>query len=54
MKALGELATGSLFLLLWIMGVVAASGWLKALAVILPPYAWYLAVELLMRAAGLI
>lgn len=29
----------------WIMGAVLAKGWLKLLAYVFPPYAWYLIVE---------
>jgi hypothetical protein len=50
---------GSLCLLLiivtWLGGAVLAKGfWLTAAAVVFPPYAWYLVVELAMRHWGLV
>lgn len=39
-------------LVLWVAGVVLASGWWKALAVFFPPYALYLCVERMMTIAG--
>jgi hypothetical protein len=33
----------------WLAGIVVAQGWLKLFAILLPPYAWYLIVERLMK-----
>lgn len=39
----------------WVMGVVLAKvGWLTYLAVIMPPYAWYLTAEKFMQLHGLL
>lgn len=38
----------------WLGGIAAAEGWLVVLAVAVPPYGWYLVVESVMRAAGLL
>lgn len=45
---------GVALFLSWIAGVVLAKGWWAALAIFFPPYAIYLFVECLMRAAGLV
>lgn len=41
-------------MVLWIVGVVLASGWLKALAIFFPPYALYLCVERAMTMMGVL
>lgn len=33
----------------WMVGTVLASSWLKLIAALLPPYAWYLTVEWVMK-----
>jgi hypothetical protein len=38
----------------WIAGIVLADGWLKLVAALLPPYAWYLFIERLMKVYGLL
>lgn len=39
----------------WIMGIALASGgWSTAFAICIPPYAWYLLLERLMKLAGVI
>lgn len=39
----------------WIAGIVLAHGfWLTTLALIFPPYGWYLFVERAMRVAGML
>ena len=39
----------------WIAGIVLAHGfWSTAAAVTLPPYAWYLFIERIMRIIGLV
>ena len=38
----------------WIAGIVIAQGWFKLIAIILPPYAWYLFIEKLMKYYGII
>lgn len=38
----------------WLMGIVLAYGWLKLVAYIFPPYAWYLLIERLMKLIGII
>ncbi len=38
----------------WLMGIAASTGWTSWLSYFIPPYAWYVSVELLMRAAHLI
>jgi hypothetical protein len=38
----------------WIAGVVLAQGYLKIAAALLPPYAWYLLIERLMKVYGII
>ncbi|WP_198655760.1 hypothetical protein [Salinicola sp. CR57] len=41
--------------ILWIAGVVIAKGfWSTFFAVVIPPYAWYLAVESLLQVWGVI
>jgi hypothetical protein len=55
MKHVVEGTLGLLAALGWLAGVVLATGgWLKALAVFLPFYAWYLAAERGMQAYGLL
>ena len=40
---------------IWIAGVVLAHGfWLKILAIIFMPYAWYLVVEMAMKMTGIV
>jgi len=42
-------------LILWIVGFVVASGfWSTLFAVVIPPYAWYLAVKCLLQFWGVI
>jgi hypothetical protein len=37
----------------WLLGIVAAQGWFSTfLAIIFPPYAWYLMVERLVLSLG--
>lgn len=36
----------------WLAGVVFAAGWMKVLAIIVPPYAWYLVAERMLQMAG--
>lgn len=43
-----------LFVVFWLAGIVLSSGWSCLAAVLLPPYAWYLVVEQLMKLGGLI
>jgi len=43
-----------LAVLAWLAGSVIATGWWKLAAVVFPPYAWYLVVERLMQALGLV
>lgn len=44
-----------LVIITWLYGTVLAKGfWSTAVAVFLPPYAWYLVVERLMTTAGMI
>ena len=38
----------------WLAGIVVAQGWLKLFAILLPPYAWYLIVERLMKVYGIV
>jgi hypothetical protein len=38
----------------WIAGMVIAQGWLKIIAIVFPPYAWYLLIEKLMKFYGII
>ena len=38
----------------WIAGMVLAQGYLKLLAILFPPYAWYLFIERLMKINGMI
>lgn len=38
----------------WLAGTVLSQGWLTLVAVIFPPYAWYLTMERVMQAAGLV
>lgn len=43
-----------IFFIGWTAGAVLAAGWLKLVAICVPFYAWYLVVELAMRAGGLV
>jgi hypothetical protein len=43
-----------LAVLAWIGGTVLAPGWWKLAASVFPPYPWYLVVERLMQAFGLV
>lgn len=36
----------------WVVGVVLAQGWLKLVAFVFVPYAWYLMIEKLMQMNG--
>lgn len=38
----------------WLAGIVIAQGWLKLIAIIFPPYSWYLLIEKLMKFYGVI
>lgn len=38
----------------WIAGIVIADGGWKVLAILFPPYSWYLFVERIMKVYGLI
>ena len=43
----------SLFMFVWwFAGIAVASGWWKALAIILPPYAWYVFMEKMLKSLG--
>lgn len=44
----------SLIVMLWLAGTVLAAGWLKLIAIIFPPYAWYLCIERIMTLTGII
>jgi len=33
----------------WLAGVAVAQGWIKLVAILLPPYAWYIFIEKLMQ-----
>lgn len=53
MKHLVDLIGVGLFGVSWVAGMVLAEGfWLTILAIILPPYAWYLVVERALEAIG--
>lgn len=39
-------------LISWITGIVFAVGWWKVAAFILPPYAWYVAVDRILEKIG--
>ena len=54
MKLLSEAALFSMFVIPWLAGTVLAQGWLKIIAVVFFPYAWYLVAEKTMQAAGFI
>ena len=46
---------GWLGIIPWLMGIVWVTGfWLTVLAVVFPPYAWYVAAEHLMRLSGIL
>ena len=38
----------------WYCGIVVAQGWWKVLATVLPPYAWYIFIEKMMKFYGII
>lgn len=38
----------------WLAGIVIAQGWLKLVAILFPPYSWYLLIEKLMKYYGII
>ena len=53
MKHLIELVATILVCVSWLAGIVLAKGfWSTAMAVLIAPYAWYLAVEHAMRSVG--
>lgn len=41
-------------IIMWVAGVVLASGWWKAVAIFIPFYSWYLVVKMVMHMYGLI
>lgn len=53
MKELTKAAMSLIITTSWIAGIVLAQGYLKALAFFLPPYAWYLLVERIMKIYGI-
>lgn len=53
MKHITDLIAAGAAVSAWIVGLVLAKGfWSTALAIFLPPWAWYLVAERLMQAAG--
>ena len=38
----------------WICGITLAKGWWTLLAVLLPPYGWYLIAELILTRSGVL
>lgn len=44
----------SLFLFVWWMaGMAVATGWWKIVAIFMPPYAWYVFIEKLLKSLGI-
>jgi hypothetical protein len=43
-----------LFLITWLSGAVVAVGLWKVLAILFPPYGWYLLVEIALQRAGIV
>lgn len=55
MKQLAEMIGGALLLFGWIAGIVIAKGfWSTLVACVIPLWAWYLFVEKILIATGLI
>jgi hypothetical protein len=45
----------SLFLFVWwFSGIAVAAGWWKLIAILIPPYAWYVFMEKLLKSLGVI
>jgi hypothetical protein len=38
----------------WLAGIVIAEKWFKLIAILFPPYAWYLFIEKLIKYYGII
>lgn len=53
MKHVVEGLAAAIAAISWLAGIVLVKGWLTAVAVCVPPYAWYLVVERAMVIAGL-
>ena len=44
-----------LIVVMWLVGIVISKGfWSCLIAVLIPPYAWYLVIEYIMQVKGLI
>jgi len=54
MKQLVEFSAQAMIILAWLAGIALAQGWWKLLAIFVPPYGWYLLVEMWMRKSGMI
>lgn len=54
MRFIFEDLVSLLVVIAWIAGTVLAPGILKLLAIVLPPYAWYLLVERITQITNLI
>jgi len=52
---MGKVNTGgTLLVMLWVYGMVIAKGfWMMALAILIPVYSWYLAIEQIALRVGL-
>ena len=49
-----EILTGYSLIVFWLIGIVLAKGWLFLVAIVLPPYGWYLVVEKILIVNGVI
>lgn len=55
MRYLAQFSTYWIAALMWLAGIVLAKGfWLTVLSVVMPFYAWYLVVQRIMQANGLL
>lgn len=52
MKKLADLLSGFFIVVLWLVGIVLAKGLWTLLAIIFPPYGWYLIIQKFMAAIG--
>lgn len=52
MKYVSDLVVWLFLFVSWMAGVVLAKGWLTVVAILVPSYAWYLVLELVMRIFG--